>query len=162
MSVLDDGITLEERAQRDYAEARDRVSDPSARKILALLAAEEEKHAEALEAMKSGAYEELEAPYLLKEVRGLIEGAVENGRSAIFTDEAMRECLQHAMEIEQATKRFYEEQAKGVQEETLRGLFVHLAAQEREHYLLVSSLAEYFDRPAEWVESAEFGLRPEY
>jgi hypothetical protein len=41
-------------------------------------------------------------------------------------------------------------------------LFGILATQELGHYLLVSSLAEYFDRPAEWVESAEFGLREEY
>ena len=27
---------------------------------------------------------------------------------------------------------------------------------------LVSSLVEYYNRPNEWVESAEFGLRPDY
>jgi hypothetical protein len=37
-----------------------------------------------------------------------------------------------------------------------------LTAIEKGHFLFVSSLVEYYDRPAEWVESAEFGLRDEY
>ena len=60
---------LGKQAQRHYAEVRTRVNGPSVRKILALLAAEEEKRAAALETMKSGADEKLEAPSLLKEAR---------------------------------------------------------------------------------------------
>ena len=74
----------------------------------------------------------------------------------------MREILQKAMEIEQATQKFYEENAASANDDRIKELFTTLAKQELEHYLIVSSLAEYFDRPAEWVESAEFGLRPEY
>ena len=66
------------------------------------------------------------------------------------------------MEIEQATKHFYEEKAASLADDKIKDLFNKLATQEASHYLLVSSLAEYFNRPAEWVESAEFGLRPEY
>ena len=74
----------------------------------------------------------------------------------------MRAVLQRAMEIEQETEHFYKEHAERAEEKSLQDLFEYLAKQEAEHYLLVGSLAEYFDRPAEWVESAEFGLRPEY
>lgn len=162
MSVLDDAIALEERAQKYYSEAQAQVRDPSARKILELLAAEEQKHAAALRAMKSGEYADLEAPSLLKQVRGLVEGAVSDGRTSISTDDTMRDILQRAMEIEQTTERFYREHAQAADGQKLRELFERLAFQEAEHYLLVSSLAEYFDRPVEWVESAEFGLRPEY
>ena len=162
MSVLDDAIGLEERAQKHYSDAQAQVRDPSAKKILELLATEEQKHAVALRAMKSGEYTDLEAPSLLKEARGLVEGAAKDGRTSISTDATMRDILQRAMEIEQTTERFYREHAHAAGEQRLRELFGRLAALEAEHYLLVSSLAEYFDRPAEWVESAEFGLRPEY
>lgn len=162
MSVLDDAIALEERANKYYKGAQAQIHDPSARKILELLAAEEKKHAAVLNAMKGGEYDGLEAPSLFEEVRGLVEGAVSEGRSSILTDASMRDVLQQAMEIEQATQRFYREHFEQADNEALRKLFEHLADQEAEHYLLVSSLAEYFDRPVEWVESAEFGLRPEY
>ena len=162
MSVLDDAILLEERAQTYYSEAQTQVRDPSAKKILELLASEEQKHAVALNAMKSGEVGRLEAPSLLKEVRGLVEGAVNEGQSSISTDASMREVLQRAMAVEQTTERFYREHAQTEDDQKLSELFEYLADQEAEHYLLASSLVEYFDRPVEWVESAEFGLRSEY
>jgi len=80
----------------------------------------------------------------------------------VSSDGSLREILQKAMETEQATKRFHEEKAASADDEKVKDFFSKLARQEASHYLLVSSLAEYFDRPVEWVESAEFGLRPEY
>ena len=80
----------------------------------------------------------------------------------VLSDGSLREILQKAMETERATKRFYEEKAASADDEKVKDLFSKLARQEASHCLLVSSLAEYFDRPAEWVESAEFGLRSEY
>jgi len=162
MAVLDDAIALEKRAQSNYNEAIGQVDDPSGKKILAMLAEEEEKHAQMLEQMKGGSYSELRGPSLLDEVRGMVEGAVEVGRDSIFVDASMRDVLQRAMEIEQTTKKFYDEHAVASEDAKLKELFEKLASFELEHYQLVSSLARYYDRPSEWVESAEFGLRPEY
>jgi len=162
MTILDDAIGLEERSRAYYAAAVGRVSDPSGKKILTLLVNEEKRHAELLAKMKDGLHGELAHSPLLQDVRGLVEGAVKEGKNAISSDGTLREILQKAMEIEQATKRFYEEKAISADDDKVKDLFTKLARQETSHYLLVSSLAEYFDRPAEWVESAEFGLRPEY
>jgi rubrerythrin len=162
MAVLDDAIRLEERACAYYEEAQHRVTDPSAKKILDLLAEEEKGHATALAEMKRGTYSALGASLLPKQVFGLVEGAVKKGKNTISTDASMKEILQKAMEIEQATRKFYEENAASADNDRIKDLFTTLAKQELGHYLIVSSLSEYFDRPAEWVESAEFGLRPEY
>lgn len=61
MSVLDDAIILEERAQIQYRDAAARLGDPSAKGILEFLSGEETKHAAALRAMKRGLYEGLAA-----------------------------------------------------------------------------------------------------
>jgi rubrerythrin len=161
-SVLDDAIALEERARTAYREAREKVTDPGAKRILELLAAEEEKHVAALAAAREGRSASLRDSSLLTEVKGLMEGAVVEGQTAVSKDASLRDVLRQAMETEQATERFYTARANRAKEEDLRGLFQELARQEVGHYLLVSSLLEYFDRPKEWVESAEFGLRPEY
>ena len=162
MTIIDDAIELEERARSYYAESKEKVSDPSGKKILELLATEEERHAQILAGMRTGDYGKLGSSSLVSEVKGLVEGAVNQGNNAISSDASLRGILQQAMEIEQATKKFYEEKGKTAADPEEVELFFHLATQELEHYLLVSSLAEYFDRPREWVESAEFGLRPEY
>lgn len=162
MTVLDDAISLEERARAYYEEAQHRVTDPSAKTILDLLAEEEKEHTTALVAMKRGVFGTLKASLLPKQVLGLVEGAVKKGQNTIATDTSMREILQKAMEIEQATQKFYEGNAASANDDRIKELFTTLAKQELGHYLMVSSLSEYFDRPAEWVESAEFGMRPEY
>jgi rubrerythrin len=162
MTILDDAITLEERARAYYEEARGRVSDQSAGKILGLLEAEEERHAAALKRMQKGDYAAIEASSLLKQVRGLVEGAVNAGSDSISTDASMRAILQKAMGMEQETEKFYRAQSEKADDTEARTLFSQLAEQEQGHYLMVSSLIEYFHRPDEWVESAEFGLRPEY
>jgi len=162
MAILDDAIGLEERARAYYEKAQGRMADPSSKKILELLAEEEKKHAAVLTEMKEGVYGGLETSSLFTQVQGLIEGAVKEGKDSISDDASLKEILRKAMEVEQATRRFYEEKAAFVDDEKVKALFTKLAKQESSHYLLVSSLSEYFNRPAEWVESAEFGLRPEY
>lgn len=162
MTIINDAIELEERARSYYADAAEKVNDPSGKRILDLLAKEEERHAQVLEKMKTGDYGELGSSSLISEVKGLVEGAVKEGKDAISSDASLYGILQKAMEIEQATKSFYEGNESTAADPKEKELFGLLSKQELGHYLLVSSLAEYFNRPAEWVESAEFGLRPEY
>ena len=162
MTIIDDAIELEERARSYYEEAAKKVNDPSGKRILDLLAKEEARHAQVLATMKEEDFGEVGSSLLIYEVKGLVEGAVKEGKDAISSDHSLHEILQKAMEIEQATKKFYEEKVSATTDPKEVELFSLLAKQELGHYLIVSSLAEYFDRPVEWIESAEFGLRPEY
>jgi rubrerythrin len=164
MSILDDAIALEEQARAMYLNASRKMTDPGATMLTELLADEEAKHAAALEEMKQeGAElpEELTGPSLLDEVQELIGAAVEGGGTTLFADASMRDVLQQAMDAEQETQRFYNELAESAEDPVHRELFAWLAQRELEHFLLASSLLRYFDRPAAWVESAEFGLRVE-
>ena len=70
--------------------------------------------------------------------------------------------LRGAMEIERTTETFYRDHRRQTEDPAAQTLFSRLAEVERAHFLFVSSLVTYFDRPAEWIESAEFGLRDEY
>jgi rubrerythrin len=160
MGLIDEAIALEERAEIVYRSAAETTTDPSAAKILTLLADEEAQHANALRVMDVGSVGSSES--LIRAGRDWIGGVVEGSSAAISTDAGLREVLQRAMEIERATETFYRESGESSADPAIVDLFSRLAAIERTHYLFVSSLAEYFDRPVEWVESAEFGLRPEY
>ncbi len=160
MGLIDEAIALEERAESNYRAAAETTSDPSAAKILIMLADEEKRHADALRTMNAGSVQADTS--LVDAAIDWIGGRIEGGSSAISTDAELRDVLSRAMEIERATETFYREQAGTSDREEIRVLFERLATIEKGHYLFVSSLLEYYDRPAEWVESAEFGLRPEY
>ncbi|MCK5586308.1 hypothetical protein KAJ02_09575, partial [Candidatus Bipolaricaulota bacterium] len=81
---------------------------------------------------------------------------------AISSDADLLAVLRRATTIEQRTEAFYREHAATAEDASVVSLFTTLANIEKSHFLLVGSLVEYFDRPNEWVESAEFGLRNDY
>ncbi|MGB2983479.1 MAG: ferritin family protein [Candidatus Bipolaricaulia bacterium] len=160
MGLIDEAIALEERAETNYRSAAETTTDASAAKILTMLADEEEQHANALRVMSVGSVGP--GGSLIEAAKDWIGGVIEGGSGAISSDAALHDVLQNAMEIERATETFYRERGEASDDRAIADLFSRLAAAEELHYAFVSSLAEYFDRPDEWVESAEFGLRGEY
>jgi|GEM_PF-329718 len=159
-SILEQAIHLETSAEKTYRDAAQATSDSGAAKILGLLADEESDHAKRLRGM--GDVSRFQAPDLIQSAKMWIRGAVEGGASAISLDANLLDVLQRAMTVEQMTESFYREHAQSTKDDAVRDLFLRLADAERNHFLLVGSLIEYFNRPNEWVESAEFGHRDEY
>ena len=159
-SLIEQAIALEIKAEDAYRRAVQTTSDPSAAKILELLADEEREHAKILRTMKD--VSDIEAPDLIQSARQWIRGVVEGGRLAISTDTGLLDVLRRATAIEQQTESFYREHAKLSEDASVRQLFSRLADTEQTHFHLVGSLVEYFNRPIEWVESAEFGVREDY
>lgn len=160
MGLIDEAIALEERAELNYRSAAETTNDIGAAKILNLLADQETQHANALRTMNIGSVGSAET--LIGVAKDWVGGVIEGGAASVSTDDGLREVLQRAIEIERATETFYREQGESSEDRSIADLFARLATIERAHYQFVSSLAEYFDRPTEWVESAEFGLRDEY
>lgn len=159
-SIVKQAIHLETTAEANYREAAQTTSDPSAGEILVFLADEEAQHVQTLRGMKD--VEDLGGSDLLKKAKTWIHGIVEGGSPAISPDEDLLAVLRRAMTIEQMTESFYREHATAAEDEDVVNLFTTLADIEKAHFLLVGSLVEYFDRPNEWIESAEFGLRNDY
>ena len=116
--------------------------------------------ANALRTMNAGSVQA--STSLIEAAKDWIGGMIEGGVGSISTDAGLLEVLRSAMEIERATEVFYREQGAASEDNEVRVLFGRLAEIEKGHFLFVSSLVEYYDRPNEWVESAEFGLRDEY
>jgi rubrerythrin len=159
-SILEQAIQLEVKAESHYREAAQMTSDSNACEILEYLADEEAQHAKILRGMLD--VEDLRNSHLLEKARVWVRGVVEGGLSAISFDVDLLAVLRRAMDIEQATESFYRDCAIAAEQASTVGLFTTLADIEKGHFLLIGSLVEYFDRPNEWIESAEFGLRDEY
>jgi len=160
MGLIDEAIALEERAETNYRSAAETTSDVGAGHVLTLLADEEAKHSQALRLMNVGSVGNSDS--LVAAAKDWIGGSIEGAGGAISTDTGLLDVLRRALEIERATETFYRERGETVEDPSIKELFRRLASLEKVHFLFVSSLVEYFDRPNEWVESAEFGLRDEY
>jgi rubrerythrin len=160
MGVIDDAVRLEEQAEKNYRQAADRAQNPSATKLLVLLADAEAGHAMALRRLDAA--KDLKGPDLVAAASAWVRGVVEGGANTLSRDGGLLNLLRRAMDLERQTEAFYREHAEGADDARIARLLGELAQIERSHYALVSSLVEYYNRPNEWVESAEFGLRPDY
>jgi len=159
-SVIEQAIHLETTAEANYREAARKTTDPSAGKILEILADEESEHVKTLREMSN--VTDLEDSDVVEKAKTWVRGVVEGGVPTISSDVDLLEVLRRAMNIEQTTEAFYREQASEAEDEDMKSLFGRLADIEKEHFIFVGSLVEYFDRPNEWIENSEFGLRDEY
>jgi len=160
ISIIEQAIYLEATAEANYREAAQKTHDRSASKILELLADEEGEHAKTLRGMS--VVTNLESSDVIEEAKMWVRGVIEGGLQSISSDKGLPSVLRRAMDLEQMTEAFYREQATTAENAAVVDLFETLANIEREHFLFVGSLVEYFERPNEWIENAEFGLRDEY
>lgn len=69
-----------------------------------------------------------------------------------------RMALQMEKDSIELYQKFYEESA----DEQTKKLFGYLVKQEENHYKIFDDLITLVERPEEWVEDAEFGVREEY
>ncbi len=159
MGLIEEAVALERKAEAGYRAAAAATPDVGARTVLLLLADAEAEHVVALLGRKGVA--DLHGRNLVEAAQTWVRGAVEGG-GPLSTDAGLLPALRRAMDSERATEAFYRTQGATADDPRVRALFASLADAEADHYHFVSSLVEYYNRPNEWVESAEFGLRPEY
>ncbi len=160
MGLVDDAIRLEERAEKRYREAADQAQSTEARRFLSLLAETEAGHAAALKALSD--VSEPSGADLVTAAEEWVRGAVEGGARTLSPDSRLLGILRQAVDLERETETFYREHAAHESDARAAALFTNLARIESGHHQLLYSLVEYYNRPHEWVESAEFGLRPDY
>ena len=102
MSIIEQAIQLEKKAEEAYREAAQATSDLSAAKVLAFFADEEAQHAAMLRGMENTAG--VAGSNLLQSAQEWIRGAVEGGASAISSDIDLLDVLRQALTIEQQTE----------------------------------------------------------
>ena len=81
-------------------------------------------------------------------------------RSGFMADQL--EVFRFAMDMEQKTIDLYQEMAKEASEPKVQRIMSFLIKQEKDHLALFEALEKLLQRPANWVEAAEFGNREEY
>lgn len=69
-----------------------------------------------------------------------------------------RMALQMEKDSIELYQKFYQESA----DDQTKKLFAYLVKQEENHYKIFDNLITLVERPEEWVEDAEFGVREEY
>ena len=158
MDLISFAINMEVEGEAYYRKQATLHAGDGLKVVFTLLADEESMHAALLRRVAQGQPYTLEAS-ARPEWRNVFTSK-EN-----FQDETKQlpeqvDVYRMAHELEEKSIALYKQLLE--QSSETRELFTFLIAQEQEHEQILDELIKRVNRPNEWVESAEFGLREDY
>jgi rubrerythrin len=161
MDILSFGMKMEQDGKAFYEEQAARLNDKNAADILQFLADEEQKHYEYIRRFREGS-RDLPESQLISDVKNVFQRMKDNNEEFVAEKATMLEVLNRGMGMEDKSIEFYRERAEVSESSDDRDIFLLLKKQEDKHYAILSSLIDYYDRPAQWLEDAEFFKSADY
>ncbi len=156
MSILDNAVKMELEGEKLYLDMAEANKDNSLHIIFLALAKDEANHAKILRDKIAGVSADLSADSTtMASVFGDASAFQFAGKKPAQVD-----IYRSAQEKEKESIALYKKMT--AEDASAEALTAFLIGQEEEHFLILDEIVKAVDRPNEWVESAEFGLRDEY
>ena len=161
IQVLQVAIKMEIDGKEFYLKASRESSNELGRKLLESLAAEEDVHRQNFEKIynsiriKQGWPGTDFQPDGGKRLRTIFAEAMEEAWTGINVPATELDAVKTAMEMENKTYDYYKAQGQAATYDTERNFYQALAAEEREHHLVLLDYHEYLSDPAGWFVQKE-------
>ena len=161
LKALQTAIRMEIDGKEYYLKASRETSNELGRKLLQSLAAEEDMHREKF----SEIYETIRKknawpvsdfkPDGGKALRTIFASAIEGMGSNSQAPASELDAVKTALDIENKSFDFYSDRAKNASGDTERNFYMTVAAEEREHHIILLDYYEYLKDPAGWFTKKE-------
>lgn len=161
MDVLQFALEMELEGELFYRRQSGKYAETPLKTVFDGLAKDEAKHAGILRSKMDAAAYALKAQEKLSGRKNLFSG-LKDYKPPVeeMPDQA---ALYHAaLEMEQRSIDLYTDLRTKAADAQTQALFDFLIQEESRHYQILEDVFRFVNRPNEWVESAEFGLREEY
>ena len=161
VQALQKAIKMEIDGKEFYLKASRESSNELGKKLLESLAAEEDVHRQNFEKIynsiriKQGWPGTDFQPDGGKRLRTIFAEAVEEAGAGINVSATELDAVKTAMEMENKTYDYYKAQGQAATYGTERDFYQALAAEEREHHLVLLDYYEYLSDPAGWFVQKE-------
>ena len=159
MNSIELAIKMELDGKKFYLQQADKAEDSGLKSIFHTLAEEESIHARILKSRAETLPYELVDTYA--EIKNIFV-EIGNYTNIIKQLPDAVDVYNMALESEKKSLDLYREMLEEARDDKDRKIFKFLIEQESDHYKVIEQLVELVNRPNEWLESAEFGLRKEY
>ena len=161
MEVLQFAITMEKDGEQYYLTQAAKNEGNALSVVFKTLAGDEARHAELLQNMQDDVPIELEAENAVTRDMNLFSSA-DDYQSAVKALPDQAELYHAALAKEQQSIDLYTKLKTDAKDEVSSGIFGFLVKEEQRHFHILEEIFRHVNRPNEWVESAEFGVREEY
>ena len=161
VATLQIAIQMEIDGKEFYLKASQESSNELGRKLLQSLATEEDYHRRKFEEIYNAIESKKEWPKTDfqpdggQRLRTIFARATEEKGSNTKSLPTELDAVQKAMDMENKTHDFYESQGENAAYDAERDFYKTLAAEEKEHYLILLDYYEYLKDPAGWFVGKE-------
>lgn len=161
MDIMQFAIAMELDGEKYYLQQAAKNEGSPLQTVFLSLAKDEAKHAKLLQSRADG------QPYTLVNHDDLTEQISlfyksDDFKSTVTALPNQVELYQTALDFEKKSIDLYSDLRCKANDVLATELFDFLIGEEKHHYSIIEDLYHYANRPNEWVESAEFGVREEY
>jgi rubrerythrin len=161
LKALQTAIQMEIDGKEYYLKASQESSNEAGKRLLQSLAAEEDVHRQkfeqiyrAIQAQKAWPLTDFQ-PDGGKSLRTIFARATEESSTNIKAPATELDAVQTAMAMENKTYDYYQSQGENAIYDAERDFYHTVAAEEREHYLILLDYYEYLKDPAGWFVTKE-------
>ena len=161
MDVLQFALDMELDGERYYRSQSEKFAQTPLKRVFDTLAKDEAKHAQILREQMAGTAQTLPDDPQLSDRQNLFSG-LKDYQPAVEEMPDQAALYHEAMEMEQRSIDLYTDLRAKATEKQTRSLFDFLIREETRHHEILEDVFRFVNRPNEWVEAAEFGVREEY
>ena len=160
MNVLEFAINMELEGEKYYKKQAEKNNDNGLKDIFLMLAKDENDHAKILQNKSNNLPYELNNNETLSEAKNLFKG-IKDFKNEIKLNPDQLDLYRVALEKEKESIDLYEKLLSQSEDNESKKLFEFLIDQEKDHYTTLEEIVSQLNKSNDWVEAAEFGVRPE-
>ena len=160
MNILEFAINMELDGEKYYNDQAEIINDKNLKNIFLILAKDENSHAKILQDKSNNLSYDLKSNETLSEAKNLFKG-IKDFKNEIKLNPDQLDLYRVALEKEKESIDLYEKLLSQSEDNESKKLFEFLIDQEKDHYTTLEEIVSQLNKSNDWVEAAEFGVRPE-
>lgn len=161
MNTLEFAINMELEGAKYYRGQAELKKTNGLGTVFLLLARDEDAHAQILQDRMNNLPCDLKDNQTLADARNVFNGIGDYKEETIALPRQI-DLYRMALDKEKQSIDLYNGLLSEATDETDKQLFTYLLRQETTHYSIIEDIIMLVNRPEDWVEDAEFGIREEY
>lgn len=155
MNIFDFAMKMELDGKAYYEKLAAESAAAGLKTIFVRLAADEQKHYDTIESLKSGTHGAMADSTVLKEAKNLFADLTGDKNIAGSLKSSL-DGYEHARKIEADSVRFYEDAAGKESNPDTAKILLRIASEEKKHYNIMDNLCDYTLAPQYFLAWGEF------
>lgn len=161
MNIIDYALQTEKDGEAYYRKMAAEAGDLGVKKVFEILAdAEAEHYRIFLQLKENKPVTKSEAKHI-SQIKTLFSEMKQTGGQKTLSDEQVDAYIK-ARDIERQSQDTYKQKAEEATDPEQKALCLKIAAEEGKHYIIMDNLVELLQRPATWLEDAEWRNMEDY